>query len=827
VTEISGYYQVPEDQQAAGTVLVDEELIDFFTGQSLVDPDDNSILVSDSQKTVVPSTNAIPIILRNSSAISATVVNDKVSEVEYSLLGIPRAETALGLWGAVNTYGIDFNFWTIKPGGLALYKYFADPLDWTFRVINGIQYGWFTRHLPNEAALQVYALPPPQSFTFPFDDGTGRFPGGKTDGVIEHYIESKRSFRYQPGRITGFTMGVKMSTGSNRDGESVWWGARNDDGDGYYFRLDRGTDLYIVRSSPDLPFLEVHRDDWNGDPVSVDRGTTAWNLDLSKVTMFRIEFGWYGAIGASFFAYVPIDHDNARWVKLHSIRAENTNIVPSLHNPYLRMFIQAKQTAGAESPAFINLYGSSVYIDGGDDGTLEPGSIGSPDVTITNQPIAFLGIQAANNINGVKNQKAILPSTLSLSSNCSAKVDLVLQDPGIGNSESYNFGYGSTLTANSGTAIPVVRTLDPATISGAFPSGTLFSPAPFHGYFYSGYPVKLVASGVYTAFATSYSTTSITANRSLPSISGVIIASFNNHAVASGVTITSGDGVQYGAIRQYTGKLFHRRLLGSAEGNYWRLGLWLNASGTYQPGVSSVYWLSVSYPGMNYTISGTITTEIGEISLPYEVYRQTAFSIVESGGNTQIKGFTFRPVLPAPPVKNYAGSVFPIGIVAELYPGANVSDVMLSMAPMEEGLLGLDGQSFSDAYDNAVVIPGSGRTVAITNWVTSGITVSTVGLSGYVANKFETSVSRAVAGTLVDTAGRRTLYPGGNVVASFFMASGETASHQLSPYFGSDKLFLTGGSNTQYSTGALFVVASTRGTGESGTINASLSWSEQ
>ena len=247
--------------------------------------------------------------------------------------------------------------------------------------------------------------------------------------------------------------------------------------------------------------------------------------------------------------------------------------------------------------------------------------------------------------------------------------------------------------------------------------------------------------------------------------------------------ITSGDGVQYGGIRQYTGKLFHRRLLGSTEGNYWRLGLWLNASGTYQPGASSVYWLSVSYPGLNYTISGTAIAEVGEVSLPYEAYRQTAFSIVESGDNTQIKGFPFRPVLPAPPVKNYTGSVFPIRIVAELYPGASVSDVMLSMAPMAEGLLGLGGQAFSDAYDNAVVAPGSGRTAAITDWTVSGVTVSTVGPSDYVANKFETSTARTVAGTLIDTMGRRTLYPGGNTVASFFIASGETASYQLSPYF--------------------------------------------
>jgi hypothetical protein len=153
---------------------------------------------------------------------------------------------------------------------------------------------------------------------------------------------------------------------------------------------------------------------------------------------------------------------------------------------------------------------------------------------------------------------------------------------------------------------------------------------------------------------------------------------------------------------------------------------------------------------------------------------------------------------------------------------------VLSMAPMPSGLLGLDGLTFSDAYDLAAIAPGSGRTAAISGWTISGnIVQSLTGATSYVANKFETVQSLPNTGALVDTQGRRTLIPPSLTTASFFVASGETLSVPLSPYFGPDKLVLAGGAGSQYSTGAMFVVASTRQASASGTILASLSWSEQ
>jgi len=119
--ETSGYYQIPEDQQAAGYTLVDGELVDYLTGDTLIDPADGLPLTSDIQDTVITASGAFPIALMNGGSIPVEVQNRNVSEVEYSLLGIPRSETALSLLGSVNTYGFDSSLWAVKPGGSALY----------------------------------------------------------------------------------------------------------------------------------------------------------------------------------------------------------------------------------------------------------------------------------------------------------------------------------------------------------------------------------------------------------------------------------------------------------------------------------------------------------------------------------------------------------------------------------------------------------------------------------------------------------------------------------------------------------------------------------
>ena len=132
-----------------------------------------------------------------------------------------------------------------------------------------------------------------------------------------------------------------------------------------------------------------------GDPV-VEPTTqeqikfdSAWNLDPTKVTMYNIEFSWYGAVGATFLAYVPVKNNEARWVRVHHLRASNQLKVASLGNATLPITYMVYGGGSKNRNGYDNIdrlsntesgygsfseqlvkYGASYYIDGGDRGTV-------------------------------------------------------------------------------------------------------------------------------------------------------------------------------------------------------------------------------------------------------------------------------------------------------------------------------------------------------------------------------------------------------------------------------------------------------------------------
>jgi hypothetical protein len=102
---------------------------------------------------------------------------------------------------------------------------------------------------------------------------------------------------------------------------------------------------------------------------------SAYNIDFSKVTMWKTEFSWYGAVGAIFLCYVPVANGEARWVRVHHIRASNQHAVASLGNAFLPItyLTHGGIQSGLETTDIGNTlvkYGASYYIDGGDKGTV-------------------------------------------------------------------------------------------------------------------------------------------------------------------------------------------------------------------------------------------------------------------------------------------------------------------------------------------------------------------------------------------------------------------------------------------------------------------------
>jgi hypothetical protein len=772
-------YQVPEDAEPAGEALVPSELLDFATGLNLIEQNTGELLTGEAfeLRVLASEGNAKAAVIANDAnrPVLVDIVNKQQSEVDTSLLGIPRQETALAVFDTVNIYGVNQKEWTPN----ASYSYPLDPLSYTF---DG-EFGYFARHLPAESAVQAYTFPRPQSFVYPVNDNSGRFPGGFTNGVQSASWESKRAFRYQPGRVTGFTLGVRMSTQSGDEGEVIQWGCRNDYGDGYFFQLEKGTDLYIVRTSPDLGTLKVPRQEWNGDKLFVSEGSTGWALDLSKVTMFKIEFSWYGAVGAQFLAYVPAGNGEARWVRLHYISAENRFETPSLRSAYLRLFTSVTSIAGATRPAFINLYGSSVYIDGGDKGTVTLGTAALESAkAIDTTSRSLLGLNIKSLINGVDNQKAVYPVGLAAFASVPARFDLVLQSNGLGGGESYFYGNGTSLARGASSPIPVTRVADNV-LAGIFPniSAEIVGTTDY----LQGKRVRVTGSGIFNTHVLGATRSQIQTDRPIPAgTTSVRLSRLDAFAIASGVIPT---GVTSGTVFFNSG------------GGQWRLGAMRNGATSE----NDIIWFASKYTGLNFDGNGNV---IGEQSLPFEPYQQASFSIEQpSGTSNTVLTFGGRS-------RTLSGITAPgpISLVAQVMDSSQLNDVVVALGTPEER-----------------ITPGSGTTQAISQWtVLSGLTEDTSAAGGvsYVANKFEASSSDPLSAVLVDTQGYRTLRSPQRI-ATYFLGSGETKQFDLSNLFGPDKMFITGKAGTVFNSGALFVVVTARV--GSGVASATLNWEEQ
>ena len=132
------------------------------------------------------------------------------------------------------------------------------------------------------------------------------------------------------------------------------------------------------------------------DTNEIVEDTSIWDLDFTKVTMYKIEFSWYGAVGALFLAYVPVSSGEARWVRVHHLRASNQLKVSSLGNATLpitylvygggnqnrngvanNLRLASTFSYGSGSEHIVK-YGASYYIDGGDRGTVKLFSYSTP-----------------------------------------------------------------------------------------------------------------------------------------------------------------------------------------------------------------------------------------------------------------------------------------------------------------------------------------------------------------------------------------------------------------------------------------------------------------
>lgn len=353
-----------------------------------------------------------------------------------------------------------------------------------------------------------------------FYDSTSTRPGYSDSYQTYAYLQSRRVFRYQPGRISGFTFGLRAST-EPQNGIILEWGISNPT-DQYVFRIDAGQ-LYIVRRST-IPLessvlarsgltladqtnetsgdpydtqeywtIKIPRDKFNGDPLN-SNGPSGYLLQPEKVTMYKIEFGWYGAIGARFYAYIPTSNGDARWVVIHTLVIENSLGAPCLRDSYFRFkySLNITNTGDVRTPQYLYKYGASYYIDGGDEGNSQIYSVSSKQKTISStNSKSLIGIKPKDfilNSSGVaiKNKKLIIPTELNISTDCLTEVKVVTCSACPGFGHVYTPGVATT---ESGRYVDI-QFSDENTIS-----------AINNSYFYENdIGAKLIAPSIYNAY---------------------------------------------------------------------------------------------------------------------------------------------------------------------------------------------------------------------------------------------------------------------------------------------------------------------------------------
>ncbi len=308
-------------------------------------------------------------------------------------------------------------------------------------------------------------------------NSTNTRPGYAEDRIHYAYMQSRRVFRYQPGRISGFTFGLR-ATREFKTGCVLEWGISNST-DQYIFRIKQGFMSIVRRSTIPLegdaltrsgltatdqkyelsndPFdidpltrerrkywtVDIPRDKFNGDSLD-SNGPSGYLVKSENVTMWKIEFGWYGAIGARFYAYIPAGTGEARWVVIHTLVIENSLGEPCLQDPYFRFKYElyVTNTSQMRIPQYIYKYGASYYIDGGDEGTKQVYSVstGVKQIFGGSAPKETLvGIRPKDfilNSTGTKiqNKKLVIPSKISVNTDSltELKIETCRACPGFG-----------------------------------------------------------------------------------------------------------------------------------------------------------------------------------------------------------------------------------------------------------------------------------------------------------------------------------------------------------------------------------------------------------
>lgn len=350
------YYQLPHEVgqrqyvvasgSNAGTVL--QEAGDFPLGQEL-------------------ASAGIPIVLpRFGGDVPISFYKEKPTEIRSDLFGTPKVENTLSLFNYTDDYDLREDIYVSEIQGLN--ETGVDDVEsakWTQLQDVLVEYSPLpTGYIQHDAARKAV-----------------RIELAKASGGFQRVrISTKKRFRYQTGRVIRSSVCLQASLADLPACEKLW--GIGDTLDGFFFQIiadGSGDNFRIVhrRSSGDgLPKeIIVPRGLFNGDKLD-GTGSSNASIDFTKNCMYLVEWGWYGASSARFYAFVvdeatdlPVTVSKTprgRWVLMHELLIPDSLDAPSLGTPALPFTIEISNSGYLVEPQYIIKYGLSLQIDGGE-----------------------------------------------------------------------------------------------------------------------------------------------------------------------------------------------------------------------------------------------------------------------------------------------------------------------------------------------------------------------------------------------------------------------------------------------------------------------------
>ena len=331
------------------------------------------------------SKQSMPVVLPRGGKTLPIIDNYRfVTETDRDQLGVPRQSQQYTFQSLHDQFELSDSDWIYDVTGLN-----ERPLN------DSTQSARWTQLF---GATANYSPTPNGEVKHNIKSGSAQLILNSNDGGFQRVrIASKKRYRYQPGRIARVSLAIRMSNYETPVSVNRLWGV-GDTTDGFFIECrgdgagDRLGILYRNSAGNGLKYeTRIPRSQWTGDPLD-GSGDSKLNLDLSKVHMWMIEWGWYGASNVRFYAFVVDKNDElpssitqiprARWVFAHELMIADTAVrndllendgggstrsydVPSLKTPSLPVWVEINNSGNIARSEYIERYGAAVFIDGG------------------------------------------------------------------------------------------------------------------------------------------------------------------------------------------------------------------------------------------------------------------------------------------------------------------------------------------------------------------------------------------------------------------------------------------------------------------------------